>query len=355
MNSRNEVTIYDIAKKLNLATSTISRGLKDHPTISKKTSERIKKAALEMGYRPNNLAASLRGNKMKTIGVLVPTVTQPFLSSLISGIEIAAQKAGYTVLIMQSHDSYKEEISLTKSLYDNRVSGVICSLAMETKDISHFDRFYDNNTALVFVDRVPKDFNAFRVAIDNYSAGYKATEHLISQGCKRIAHLTAGSEFSIYYERKKGYLAALQDYNIPVEEELIAKVSSITYDEAEKASMKLLKSKTPPDGIFAAGDVLGVSAIQCAKKLKLRVPEDVAVIGFNNDPISSIIDPNLSTISHPAYDMGKTSAEIILRNLKPTKTKTPTVKQISYLNTEVLVRESSMKIKPHSQSVNSKR
>lgn len=344
MKEHTEVTIYDIAKKMNLATSTISRGLKDHHTISKKTIERIKKTAAEMGYRPNNLAASLRSNKMKTIGVLVPTVTQPFLSSLISGIEIAAQKAGYTVIIMQSHDSYEEEMSLAQSLYDNRVSGVICSLAMETKDTAHFKRFIESDTPLVFVDRVPNDFNTFHVVIDNYSAGYKATKHLIDQGCKRIAHITAGSEFSIYYERRKGYLAALKDHGLPADESLIVKVNGITYQEALKASKKLLGMKNRPDGIFAPGDILGVSAIQCAKKKGLKVPDDLAVIGFNNDPISCIIDPNLSTITHPASKMGQTSAEIILKNLKISSKKDEIVKQITFLNTEVLERESSKKV-----------
>ena len=344
MKVNNEVTIYDIAKKLNLATSTISRGLKDHHTISKKTIQRIKKTAAEMGYRPNNLAASLRGNKMKTIGVLLPTVTQPFLSSLISGIEVAAQKAGYTVLIMQSHDSYQEEVSLTQSLYDNRVSGVICSLAMETKNTDHFRRFIDNNTALVFVDRVPKNFETFHVVIDNFDAGYKATKHLINQGCKRIAHITAGLEFSIYYERKQGYLAALKEHNLPVEEELIIRADAITYEEASKACTKLLQLKNPPDGLFAPGDILGVSAVQTAKKLGVKVPEELAVIGFNNDPISSIIDPNLSTITHPAFKMGQTSAEIILKNLKNSRKKNEIVKQITFLNTEVLIRESSKRI-----------
>lgn len=344
MKDNSEVTIYDIAKKLNLATSTISRGLKDHHTISKKTIEMIKKTAAEMGYRPNNLAASLRGNKMRTIGVLLPTVTQPFLSSLISGIEIAAQKAGYTVIIMQSHDSYEEEVNLTQSLYDNRVSGVICSLAMGTKDTSHFNVFIENNTPLVFVDRVPQSFETFHVIIDNFSAGYKATKHLIEQGCKRIAHITAGSEFSIYNERKKGYLAALEEHNLPFDEKLCVKINAVTYDDAAKASEKLLRLKNRPDGIFAPGDILGVSAIQCAKKMGIKVPEELAIIGFNNDPISHIIDPNLSTITHPASKMGQTSAEIILKNLKQSRKKDQIVKQITFLNTEVLVRESSKRI-----------
>lgn len=341
MKEHTEVTIYDIAEKLNLATSTISRALKDHHSISKKTIDKVKKTAKEMGYRPNNLAASLRSKKTKTIGVLLPTITQPFLSSLISGIEIASQKAGYNVVIMQSHDSYEEEVNLTQSLYNNRVSGVICSLAMQTQNTDHFQIFIDNKTPLVFVDRVPKHFSTFRVVIDNYAAGYKATKHLIEQGCKRIAHFTAGSEFSIYFERKKGYLDALKEANLPVDEALIIKLKAVTYEEAEKATNKLLDLKNPPDGIFAPGDILGVSAIQCAKKRGVTVPNDLAVIGFNNDPISYIIDPSLSTITHPAEKMGQTSAEIILKNLRSSKK--DDAKEITFLNTEVLVRESSQK------------
>lgn len=340
MEENKYVTIYDIAERLNLATSTISRALKDHHTISEKTIKKVKKTAEEMGFVPNTLAAGLRGNKTKTIGVLIPTVTQPFLSSLISGIEIAAQKSGYTVIIMQSHDSSEEEVNMAKSLYSNRVSGVICSLAMETRDTSHFLQFSNNNIPLVFVDRVPKDFNTFRVVIDNYSAGYKATKHLIDQGCIRIAHLTAGAEFgNLYNERKRGYIEALKDHNLPVDEELIVNLKSVTYEAGVKASNKLFDLNPIPDGIFAPGDIIAVSAVQTAKKRGLKVPEDVAVIGFNNDPISEIIDPNLSTITHPAEKMGKAAAEIIIKNLKSAKH--DEVKEITFLNTEVLVRESS--------------
>ncbi len=218
MEGNKDITIYDIAEKLKLATSTISRALKDHPTISQKTIKKVKKTAEEMGYVPNTLAAGLRGNKTNTIGVLIPTVTQPFLSSLISGIEITARKSGYNVIIMQSHDSYEEEVSMAKSLYSSRFSGIICSLAMETRDTSHFQQFVSNNIPLVFVDRVPKDFNTFRVIIDNYAAGYKATKHLIDQGCTRIAHLTVGSEFgNLYSERRKGYIIALKEHDLVVD------------------------------------------------------------------------------------------------------------------------------------------
>lgn len=343
MEENKDITIYDIAEKLNLATSTISRALKDHPSISDKTIKKVKKTAEEMGYVPNTLAAGLRGNKTNTIGVLIPTVTQPFLSSLISGIEITAQKSGYNVIIMQSHDSYEEEVSMAKSLYSSRVSGVISSLAMETRDTSHFQQFVSNNIPLVFVDRVPKDFNTFRVIIDNYAAGYKATKHLIEQGCTRIAHLTAGSEFgNLYSERKRGYIDALKDNNLPLIEELIVNLKTVTYEEGAKASNKLFDLPNPPDGIFASGDIIAVSAIQSAKKRGIKIPEELAIIGFNNDPISQIIDPNLSTITHPAAKMGKASAEIILKNIKSNKK--DEVKEITFLNTEVLVRESSKRI-----------
>jgi len=344
MEENKDVTIYDIADRLKLATSTISRALKDHPSISEKTIKKVKMVAEEMGYVPNSLAAGLRGNKTQTIGVLIPTVTQPFLSSLISGIEITAQKSGYNVIIMQSNDSYDAEVSMAKSLYSSRVSGVICSLAMKTTDTSHFQQFVANNIPLVFVDRVPKNFNTFRVIIDNYSAGYKATKHLIEQGCTRIAHLTAGSEFgNLYSERKRGYIDALKEHNLPVDEELIVDLKSVTYKDGVKASNKLLDLNPIPDGIFASGDIIAVSAVQTAKKRGLKIPQDIAVIGFNNDPISEIIDPNISTISHPASKMGKASAEIILKHIKSTKKKDE-VKEITFLNTEVLVRESSKRI-----------
>lgn len=340
MEEKKHVTIYDIAERLNLATSTISRALKDHHTISDKTIKKVKKTAEEMGFVPNTLAAGLRGNNTKTIGVLIPTVTQPFLSSLISGIEITAQKSDYTVIIMQSHDSYLEEVNMAKSLYSNRVSGVICSLAMETKDTSHFHQFTNNKIPLVFVDRVPKDYNTFRVVIDNYSAGYKATKHLIEQGCVRIAHLTAGSELgNLYSERKRGYIEALRDHNLPIDEELIINLKAVTYKEGVKASNKLFDLDPIPDGLFAPGDIIAVSAVQTAKKRGLKVPDDIAVIGFNNDPISQIIDPNISTITHPAEKMGKTAGEIIITSLNSLKK--DDAKEITFLNTEVLVRESS--------------
>lgn len=341
MTNNKDVTIYDIAEKLNLSTSTVSRALKNHSSISKKTTKKVQVAAKEMGYTPNTLASSLRSNKTKTIGVLISRINRPFIASLISGIEETAQKSGYNVIIMQSHDSYKDEVNMAQALYNSRVSGIICSLAMETRNTSHFQQFIDKNIPLVFVDRVPKNFNTYRVMIDNYSAGFKATEHLIEQGCTRIAHF-AGSQYrNIYSERKRGYVDALKKYNLPVDEDLIIHFNTLSYEEGEKATSKLLESDNPPDGIFSANDTSAISVIQTAKKMGLNVPKDIAVIGFNDDPIASIIDPGLSTITHPAFKMGQTSSRKILNHLKSSKN--DDITEITFLTTEVIIRKSSIR------------
>lgn len=339
MKKQKEVTIYDLAKHLGLAASTISRALKDHPSIGKKTTEKVKKAALDMGFNPNSMAASLRNKKNKTIGVLIPRINRPFMSSLISGIEEVLQKGGYNAIIIQSNDSYENEINMTNVLYGNRVSGVICSLAMETKKTNHFQQFIKAGIPLVFVDRVADDIDSCQVIIDNYSASYQATTHLIEQGCKRIAHF-AGSQFrSVYSERKRGYIDALKDNNLSIDEDLIIAFKTLSHEEGEVVTNNLLDLKNPPDGIFSSNDTAAVAAIQVAKSRKINIPKELAIIGFNNDPISQIIDPALSSISHPAFKMGQTAAEIILKNLKSSKREN--LKEKTFLNTEVLVRDSS--------------
>lgn len=339
MANNRDITIYDIANELNLSSSTVSRALKNHRSISKKTIKRVNDMANKMGYTPNELASSLRNNKTKTIGVLISRINRPFMSSLISGIEETAQKAGYNVIITQSHDSYKDEVNMAQALYNSRVSGIICSLAMETTKTSHFDQFMEKDIPLVFVDRVPKDFDTYRVMIDNYSAGYKATNHLIEMGAKRIAHIGGLKFRNIYKERERGYRDALKEHNLPIDEDLIQHVKTMSYDEGEKATNKLLDMDNPPDGIFSSNDTTGVAAIQVAKQRGLIIPDELKIIGFNNDPLSQIIDPGLSTISHPAYEMGKTSSKKILKHLKKSDKKSIT--EITFLNTEIIVRGST--------------
>lgn len=339
MKKKKEVTIYDLAKELNYSPSTISRALNNHSSISKKATKEIQKVAEKLGYRPNSIAASLRNNKSKTIGIMIARINRPFISSLISGIEEVARGAGYNVIISQSNDKYENELSNAKALYESRIGGLIVSLGMETKNTDHFKLFTDKNIPLVFVDRVPDEYNSYRVIIDNYSAGFKATQHLIDQGCKRIAHFAGAQHVNVYGLRKKGYVDALKKNGLDIDEELILDLNTMSLEEGKAATEKLLNMNFPPDGIFSSNDTSAVSAILCAKERGIKIPEELAIIGFNDDPMASIVEPALSTVSHPAMQMGRISAQKVLEH--STGQLDPGIAQITILDTEVIVRNSS--------------
>lgn len=341
MKNNKEVTIYDIARELNVSPTTVSRALNDHFSIGKETTKAVKKLAQELGYRPNTIASSLRKNKTNTIGVITSWINRPFISSLISGIENVANQAGCNVIISQSTDSYEKEVANAKTLYSSRVDGLIVSLAMETQDYEHFQRFQKQGIPVVFVDRVSYEMEANRVIIDNFAAGFKATEHLISMGCKRIAHFAGSQLRNIYKERQDGYREALKKHKLPVEEELIM-YSKLSMEEGTKCTEHLLKLPHPPDAIFSANDSAAVSAIQYAKKAGFRIPEDLAIVGFNNDPTSYIIEPQLTTITHPAFEMGQIAAQQVLRQ-KDTDNKDIIQSETIVLKTGLQIRASSMR------------
>lgn len=341
MKKNREVTIYDLAKELNYSPSTISRALNDHKSISQKAKKEIEKAAKKMGYRPNSIAASLRSNKSNTLGVMVARINSPFMAALISGVEETARKAGYNVIISQSNDSYENEVNNAKALYDSRISGLIVSLGMETEDTSHFQRFKDKDIPIVFVDRVPDQFNSYRVIIDNYLAGYRATQHLIDEGCKRIAHFAGAQHLNVYNLRKKGYLDALRDSGLEIDERLICDLKTMSAAEGREATKELLNLPEPPDGIFSANDTAAVSAILTAKEKGIDIPGELAVIGFNDDPVASIVEPSLSSVSHPAKRMGEIAAQRILEHSNASLH--ANISEISMLDTEVIVRNSSRK------------
>lgn len=339
MSNKKEITIYDIARKLKFSPSTISRALNDHHSISKKTIATIKKTATELGYRPNTLAANLRNSKSNTIGIMISRINRPFIASLISGVEARARKAGYNVIITQSDDRYDLEVDNAKALYDSRISGLVTSLAMETTDYKHFEQFINQGIPVVFVDRVPQGFNTYYVIIDNYLASFRATEHLIEQGCKRIAHFSGAQHRNVYQLRRNGYVDALKKHNLPVEEDLIIHFNTLSFEEGRKITKRLLKRDNPPDGIFSANDTAAVSAIMYAKEVGIDIPGDLAIVGFNDDPIASIVDPALTTVSHPARKMGKLSAQLILEH--STKGDDKDFSEIKMLQTELIVRASS--------------
>ncbi|MCB9053514.1 MAG: LacI family DNA-binding transcriptional regulator [Lewinellaceae bacterium] len=315
-NKKKAVTIHDLAEELNVSPSTVSRALNDHSSIGKQTKNAVRKLAEARGYRPNAIASSLRTNRSNTFGIMAPWINRPFISSLISGAEEAARESGNRVIISQSYDNRELEKENLQVLYDSRISALIVSLAMETTDYSHFGLFAKNGIPVVFVDRFPARNDIHKVHINNFSAAFEATEHLIGQGCRRIAHIGGGRHQGIYEDRWSGYIAALKKNNLLVDESLILQATSLSAEEGMRLTEQLLDNAHPPDGIFCANDTTGVSAIRCAKSRGIKIPEELAIIGFNDDPICEIIDPPLSSVHHPAIEMGKAAVRQALAILQ---------------------------------------
>lgn len=292
-----------------------------------------------MGYFPNTPASSLRSKKTNTIGVMVSRINRPFISTLISGVEEVANSKGYHVFIAQSEDMTQKEISNARAMFSARVDGLIVSLAMETHDYGHFDVFLDSGTPLVFVDRVPANMAADKVVVDNYEAAFKMTQHLIEQGCNRIAHFGGAQHRDVYRLRKEGYLAALKQHNLPIDESLMI-YSNLGAEEGLEMTQRLFDLPVPPDAIFSANDTAAVSAIQFAKDKGIAIPKELAVAGFNNDRLASIIAPALTTVANPAFDLGKAAASQLFAQREENDM---VASNTTVLKTELIVRESSLK------------
>ncbi len=340
MANKSEVTIHDIAKKLNLAASTVSRALQDNPVISSGTRSLVKRIALEMGYRPNVQAANLRTRRTNTIGVVVPLINRYFFSSVISGIEEIAYGNGFTVTISQSNDNFEKECKITQTLFDNRVDGVIVSIGMQTTTFEHLKLFSERNIPIVFFDRVVDEIEAHKIVVDDYGGGYRVTEHLINQGAKTIAHIGGPLNLKIYVNRQKGYCDALKKAGLEVNNSLIIN-TMLSTEEGTEAIIKLLNNETRPDAIFCANDTSALSVIVYLKKKGIRVPEDIAVIGFSNEPFSEVVSPSISTIKQPGFLMGQKAAQLIIQQILHKKEE-PHFRTI-VMPTEIIIRESSQK------------
>lgn len=337
-----EITIYDIAESLNLSSATVSRGLKDHPAIRKETKKRILDKAKEMGYRHNLFASNLRRNRTNTIGVIVPRLNSYFMSSVISGIEKVANEAGYNLVISQSLESEKKEMVNIKTMFNSRVDGLLVSLAYDTADDSQFKIILDKNIPLIFFDRVFEHPLCTSVVIDNFAAGYAMTRHLITQGCKRIVHITANLRRNVYAERLRGYKQALDDHGIPFDETLIF-VNNLGEAACTEAVHSVLKMDPLPDAIFSSNDASAVICIRELKHAGIAIPQQIAVGGFNNEPIATVVEPNLTTIHYPGQEMGEVCASILIRKLaNPDNADLNTV----VLRHRLIIRDSSRKNQP---------
>lgn len=340
MKPKKEVTIYDIAQKLALSSATVSRALQDNPLINKKTRTRVQEAARKLGYRHNTFASSLRKQKTNTIGIIVHELKSNFITSVLSGIEKVTSEAGYDLIIAHSSESFKKEEANALNLFHKRVDGLIASLAFDTTGLEHFKPFQERGIPVVFFDRVEEGSESTNVIIDNYKCGYQATKHLIDQGCSRIVLVTASLKRNVYAQRHKGYKDALFDNDIPFNKDYLL-IKDLSEQGGIEAARQILQMSPLPDGAFVTNDFSAAVFMQVLKDNGIRIPEDIAVVGFNNDAIGKIIEPQLTTIDYPGAEMGEIAARNLINHLKG-------ISNIKHTNTvvirsDLIVRKSSLR------------
>lgn len=335
------ITIKDIARALNLSTSTVSRALRNSYEINEETKRLVLEYAEKMNYRPNPIALSLRDSKSKSIGVIIPEIANNFFSQLINGIESIAYNMGYHVVIFQSHESYEREVANTNYLVSRKVDGLLVSLSSLTTKISHFEELLEKGMPIVFFDRVPKNLDTHKIVADNFSGSYEVTEHLIKTGKRKIAHITSPLYLSITEERLAGYKKALEDYAIPFDESYVKYCNhgGKVVGENEAAVNELLNMAEPPDAIFTASDRITTGCLSVLQRNHIRIPEDVAIVGFTNIGVADLLNPPLTSVVQPAMDMGQQATELLIRLIENPKKNT--VFETRLLKTSLIIRESS--------------
>jgi LacI family transcriptional regulator len=315
MQKDKEVTIYDLASALNLSIATVSRALKNDPVVNKQTKKKIFDLAEKMEYRTNHFARNLRSQHTNTIGIIVHELNSNFINSVLAGVEKVTTEAGYDLIIAHSSESYIKEVANAKNLFEKRVDGLIASLSFDSKNLDHFKVFKDKGVPVIFFDRVEQEGNNTVVVIDNYKCGYQATQHLIEQGCKRIVHITSNLKRNVYSERFKGYKEALSDNGIAYDEKLLM-INDLSEKAGIESAMQILKMDPLPDAAFITNDFVAAVCMRTLKENGIRIPEDIAIVGFNNDAICTLVEPSLTTINYPGIDVGEVAARNLVNHLK---------------------------------------
>jgi len=341
----NAITIRDIARELNLSVSTVSKALRDSYEISEKTKKLVTEYAQLHNYRPNPIAQSLKQGHSQSIGIVVSTIENQFFSQVINGIESVAYNEGYNVIITQTHESYDLEVKNVNHLTYRSIDGLLISLSTETKNIDHLKKLHKQGLPIVFFDRVTDDIETHKVIADNYNGGYNATKHLIESGYRKIAHITSPPNISITKERLAGYMDALADAGIQLPDHYIKYCPHGGRDisEIENALDELLKLDDKPDAIFTTSDRITTNTFYLLKKLKLKIPEEIAIVGYTNTMLADVLTPSLSSVYQPGFEIGQKATEMLLSLIR---SKWPVTEfETLVLPTHLFERESSAKIK----------
>lgn len=335
------VTIKDIAKELGLSKSTVSRALRDSSEIGIETKKRVLELAQRLDYNPNPVALSLLNSQSNDIGVIVPDISNPFFAMVIAGIEDVSFAQGFHVVIYQSHDDYEREVLNVKHIYNRRKDGMLVALASNTQDYAHFKAIHERGFPMVFFDRICDEIDTHKVSVDDFEGAYKATEHLIKQGCEHIAHISGPSHMLISKRRLHGYRAAILDYGRVIEERMIVP-SPYNSNSGLIATRQLLSHAQRPDGIFAGSDNIAIGCHAAINEAGLSMPKDVALVGFSNLPIAPLLNPPLSSVAQPAFEMGRSAAELLINLIKNPKENPAPITNV--LKTNLVIRSSSLRI-----------
>jgi DNA-binding LacI/PurR family transcriptional regulator len=335
-----QITIKDIAKALNISTSTVSRALRNHPDISDETKKAVADLAKQLQYHPNSIASSLRNKKTETIGIVVPEIIHTFFASVIAGVEEIAYQEGYKVIICQSNENYQKEIVNMQTLISARVDGILVSISNQTKEYEHFRLALNRKIPLVFFDRVSEELDTTKVVVNDYEGAMTATQYLIDTGCKRIAHLSGPQNLEICRQRKAGYLETLKKNGVLIDESLIV-ACNLEQQDAAEATEKLLKLENIPDAIFAVTDPVAIGAHLTIRKHGLKMPEQISLMGFTNDAVSEIIEPSITTMAQPSFEMGRVATKQLLYQIRHKNAKHERLE----LKTTLIARNSTKKHK----------
>ncbi len=338
MAKKNKTTIKDIANVLNISAAAVSKALHNDSRISEKTKKAVRQVAQNLNYQPNHLASALRSGKSKLIGVIVPKTNSNFFSSVIHNIEEGLNKEGYNIIITQSNESYKKECANIDALLFTQVDGIIASMANETIDLAHYEKIKAAGIPLITFDRGENDLNVDYIGIDDYNSSHIIVDHLVEQGCKRIAHIGGYKRTRIYNNRISGYIDALKKHNLPLDEELLIE-SNLTKEDGRSKMQDLLNLENRPDAVYVAGDYAALGVLEFLKEQNISIPDEIALVGFGNEPFTDMVSPKITSVNQHSYEIGRIAAKTFLEFEDKDQLNQTLKKNI--LEAELIVRASS--------------
>ncbi len=333
-------TLKKIAKSLNLSVGTVSKAIKDYPDISEKTKKRVQALVEKLNYKPNPFAQNLRNQESKLIGLIIPQTVHHLFANIVLGVTEAAEKKGYLVIVLESTESYENEMKHLDLLLRRNVDGLLLSLADNTLKYNHVVDIIEQGVPIVLYDKISKSIDCHKVVIDDKKAAYNATKYLIDSGCKKIAHIRGPLKPQTTIDRYQGYKNALKKHHIPYDKSIVFESKDSTFEDGKKIALEIKKDKNI-DGVFAFTDLLASGVLKGLQEANVQIPLDISVMGFSNWLIAKITSPTLSTVDQPGYEMGKQAFDLLYEDIVANKNNTKLKHRTIELPTELIIRNST--------------